>query len=42
MTKDDGKRGKDDGMGRADENANEAWKQAADIAVMRPPGKSRS
>jgi len=32
---DDGKRGKDDGMGRADENANEAWKRAADEAVLK-------
>jgi hypothetical protein len=30
-----GKRGKDDGMGRADRNANEAWKQAADEAVLK-------
>jgi len=32
---DDGKRGKDDGMDRADRHANEAWKQAADEAVLR-------
>ena len=30
---DDGKRGKDDGMDRANRHASEAWKRAADAFV---------